>query len=86
MIEHYANDPTKPAVLTSFLPESQTWYVSLHRYQGSYASNREIVLTAQDANLEAALKNAASRFLIHIGKGPVKAIDELNKLCFGEQK
>jgi hypothetical protein len=79
--EFYSSDPTGAGVTTAWLPSKEQWYMSVVRYHGSYASQKEVVCSSLHTDPEECLDDLSRKWLICIGRG--KAVDLLCQLVYG---
>lgn len=74
----YKTDKTTPGLQIAAL-RNGTFYVSVVRYAKPFGKEKSVVCKAKDPNLDVALKNVASQFLIMQARAK-DPVDELNDL------
>jgi len=74
LTEKYGKEPSAPSLLISWLGSS--WYVSLVKYNGSYGTQKQVLISIEDYDLTKSLKLLANNWI----NAQTSELDKLKKL------
>lgn len=81
VVEYYDRDLTKASVVSSFVDDK--YYVSIVRYNGSYARDKVVICSVTEHDLSEAYTQLSYAWLKAIGQGP--EVNKLKELVYGRQ-
>lgn len=67
--EVFADDPSSPSVIVSWLEDKKQWYVNLVRYLQPFGQGRMGVLKHTDPSLDVCLKQCAVALGLEVSSG-----------------